>query len=163
MYSAILILSGPDFTDNNTIKQILIYEGCSRDGSAKKCTNKICRDNHRLILGRQQCLDALAGIKKEVWSGLSLHQIGPRPSINIHQNWMCPFTTFQARAAQRRRPIASNLGQKCLFSDHSKECLGVGFTDLGRTSAFYPCGVPAARLLDSPSTSGFVDLTSTIG
>ena len=108
-----------------------------------------------MIFGRQQFSDALAGVKEGMWSGLRLHQVGPRPSINICQNRMCTFATFRARAAQRRRPISSNLGQKCLFSDRSKERLEAGFTDLGWTTAFYLRGVPAVRLLDWPSTSGF--------
>jgi hypothetical protein len=78
------------------------------------------------------------GRYKGVWSGLSLHQVGPRLSISIHQNRMCTFATFGARAALRRCPISSNLGQKYLFLDRSKERLGVGSADLGWTSAFYP-------------------------
>ena len=38
------------------------------------------------------------------------NHIGSRPSINIHQSWMRNFAIFSARAAQRRCPIASNLG-----------------------------------------------------
>ena len=60
----------------------------------------------------------------------------------------CVSTTSRARATQRQCPFASNLGQKNLFSDHSKEQLGVGFTSLGWTSAFYPGGVPAIRHVD---------------
>jgi hypothetical protein len=52
-----------------------------------------------------------------MWLGLNLHQVGPRPSINIHQNRICTFATFGAGAAQRRCPIWSNLGQKCIFLD----------------------------------------------
>ena len=91
-----------------------------------------------MIFGRQQFSDALAGVNERAWSELSLHQVGPRPSIKIHQNRMCTFATFGARVAQKQRPISSNLGQKCL---------GIGFEDRGRTSAFYPLGVPVVGLL----------------
>ena len=55
-----------------------------------------------------------------------LNQVGPWPSINIYQSWMRTFAIFGARATQRRCPIASNLGQKYLFSDRSKRRLGWG-------------------------------------
>ena len=50
-----------------------------------------------------------------MWSGLGRNEVGPRPSINIYQNWMRTSAIFAARAAQRRCPISSNLGQKYLF------------------------------------------------
>ena len=81
--------------------------------------------------------EALTDVDVGVWSGRRLIQVGPWPSINIYQSWMRTFAIFGARAAQRRCPIPSNLGQKYLFSDRSKRRLEVGFAHLGWTAAFH--------------------------
>ena len=84
-------------------------------------------------------------VDEGVWSELRLNQVGPRPSINIYQSWMHTFAIFGARAAQRRSLIASNFGQKYLFSDRLKRRLGVGLVHLGWTAAFYPDGLSAIK------------------
>ena len=43
-----------------------------------------------------------------------LDQVGPRPSINIHQNRMCTSTVFRDGATQMRCLTASNLGKKSI-------------------------------------------------
>ena len=98
-----------------------------------------------------------------MWSGLSLNvnQVGPRPSINIHQSRLRTSAIFGARAAQRRCLIASNLGQKYLFSDRWMERPVVAFMCLGWTSAFCPRGVPAMRHVNHPSHSSFIEFTPT--
>ena len=84
-------------------------------------------------------------VDEGVWSELRLDQGGPRPSINIYQSWIRTVAIFGARAAQRRSPIASNLGQRYLFSDRLKRRLGVGLARFGCTATFYPDGLSAIR------------------
>ena len=72
---------------------------------------------------------------------------------------MRTFAIFGARVAQRRCPIASNLGQKYLFSDRSKRRLGVGFAHLGWTATFYPDRVSATKHVWYPVLLSFLDFT----
>ena len=78
----------------------------------------------------------LAGVNEGVWSGLNLVDIGPRSGINICQNQVHTFAILGATAAQTRHPIASNISQKCLTSDHSKRLPGVRFVYRGMSSTF---------------------------
>lgn len=64
----------------------------------------------RLISLGATCID------EGVWSELTLNQVGPWPSINIHLSWMRTFAIFSTRATQRQCLIASNLRLKNLFS-----------------------------------------------
>ena len=73
--------------------------------------------------------------------------IGPRPGINICQYQMRTFASLGATVAQRRRPIASNLGQKYLNSDHWKRLPQVRFAHRRMTDTFDPDGVAAKRLV----------------
>ena len=41
-------------------------------------------------------------VNEGMWSGLSLNQVGPRPSINIHQNWMRTFANFRAMQSRSK-------------------------------------------------------------
>ena len=82
--------------------------------------------------------------------------IGPRPGINIYQNQVRTFAILGATAAQRRRPIASNIGQKCLTSDPWKRRSGVRFAYRGMTSTFDLGGVSGERLAESALGPSFI-------
>ena len=78
----------------------------------------------------------------DVIGTISLNQVGPKPSVNIHQNWSQSHSKAMFDCIKSWTYNASTM---CLFSDHWMERPGVGFTCLGWTSAFYPGGVPALR------------------